>query len=274
MSDTFQCPPGRVVVTTWGSILADTCHCLVSARAYCERANLSNIEWQFVQGTLIDKTRNHAMRQMLASPAQWLLFIDADMSWAEDSVHRMLDTAYRTHPWVDVLGGYCTLRQPPHLPTMDTGTGTWESHFPGQGVVEVMRTGAAFLLIKRHVAERIPDPWFALRIPMRPINAIAEVDTFCRTIFDGTNPLRGDYWDAMVKAARLHHSTAEEPYVAAEVGEDSSFCDRVTGAGMRIAVNTDIEVRHWTTEAKDWRDHKKCMDESAKQQRQMAGVFG
>ena len=262
-----------MVVTTWGSILPDTCHALLSTRAYCERNGLNNIQWQFVQGTLIDKTRNHAMRDMLNSPAQWLLFVDADMSWSDEAVHQMLDAAYRTHQWVDVLGAYCSLRQPPHLPTMDTGTGTWESHFPGQGVVDVMRTGAAFLLIKRHVAERVPDPWFALRVPVRPLDAIAEVDTFCRTIFDGTNPLRGDYWDAMVRSARTHPSTAENPYVAGEVGEDSSFCDRVTGRGMRIAVHTDVIVRHWTTEAKDWRDHKKAMDESMRQQRQLAGVF-
>ena len=88
-------------------------------------------------------------------------------------------------PHVDVLGAYCPLRGSLALPTIDTGTGTWESWYPGSGVIEAMRTGAAFLLCKRHVFEKLQDPWFRMRVPARPIDFMAEVDNWARMKFDG-----------------------------------------------------------------------------------------
>jgi glycosyltransferase involved in cell wall biosynthesis len=222
---------------------------------------------------LVDKARNEVMRGMLGSQAQWVLMIDADMLWEPDAVLKLLVAAYGTHPQYDVLGAYCTLRGPLSLPTIDTGTGTWESHYPGVGVVQVMRTGAAFMLIKRHVAEKGPAPWFALRVPQRPVDAVAEVDNFCRTIFDGRNPFRGlpsQHWESLEQAAASHDS-ARGAWVAAEVGEDSSFCDRVTAAGLTIGVHTDIVTRHLDKEMKDWTHHRKAMDEREKQDRLLSG---
>ena len=265
----FQVPPGMVCTTNWGLITAESAQCLSDTRSYCEEHGLKNITWQMVPGALVDKARNDAFRHMLSGPAQWILMIDADMVWEPDAVVRLLSAAYGTHPEYDVLGAYCNLRGNLALPTIDTGTGTWESHYPGQGVMSVMRTGGAFMLVKRQVAERIPGPWFALRVPMRPLDAVAEVDTFCRTIFDGRNPFRGESWDRLQTAAATHPSA--QTWVAEEVGEDSSFCDRVTGAGLRIGVQSDIVVKHLDREVKDWTYHRKAMDEHAKQQRLLSG---
>jgi hypothetical protein len=273
VSDTIQIPAGMVVCTTYGSIMADTAFCLLETRSHSEKEGLLNVEWRQVPGALVDRARNDAMRAMLASQAQWLLFLDGDMTFSKDTILRMLRTAYGSHPHFDVVGAYCNLRGDLALPTIDTGTGTWESWYPGQGVVEVMRTGGACILVKRHVAERVPPPWFALRVPQRPLDAIAEVDTFCRTIFDGRNPFRSHpdaAWERMVQAAATHDS-ARNTWVAAEVGEDSSFCDRVTGMGLRICVDTDIEIQHVDRVVKTARDHRKAMDERAKQDRLLSG---
>lgn len=265
-----QVPPGMVVITTWGLVTAESAQCLADTRSFCDDQGLKNIQWRMIHGALVDKARNDAFRAMLNSQAQWILMIDADMIWEPDAIVRLLSTAFGTHPQYDVLGAYCNLRGNLALPTIDTGTGTWESHYPGQGVMSVMRTGGAFLLVKRHVAERVPGPWFALRVPMRPLDAVAEVDTFCRTVFDGRNPFRGDSWERLEKAAATHPS-AQGPWLGEEVGEDSSFCDRVTSAGLSIGVQSDIVVKHLDREVKDWTFHRKAMDERVKQERLLSG---
>ena len=272
MSGTVEIPPGMVCTTHWGLITAETAQCLSDTRAKCIERGLQNIEWRMIPGALVDKARNEAMRHLLSTQHQWVLMLDGDMVWEPNAVTDLLVTAYGSHPQYDVLGAYCTLRGALSLPTIDTGTGTWESHYPGQGVVSVMRTGAAFMLIKRHVLERVPSPWFGLRIPQRPIDAVAEVDTFCLTIFDGKNPFRGrpdQAWETLVQAASTHSSA--QSWVPAEVGEDSSFCDRVTAAGMRIGVQTDLVTRHIDKETKDWTSHRKAMDERTKLHRLMSG---
>lgn len=276
-SPTFEVPRGHVCCTTWGLVRHETMSWLWETRAYTEQQGLTNVRWHTIHGNLVDKARNEAARQLLADKAAgWLLFVDADMVGEPNAIFYLLQTAFGSHKHLDVVGGYANLRglNGGCLPTMDTGTGTWESWFPGQGVVGVMRTGAAFLLIKRHVLERIPDPWFALRVPMRPLDAIAEVDTYCRTIFNGQNPFRDREdraWERMVGCATQDRSV-RTPWVPGEVGEDSSFCDRVTGAGMKIGVQTDCVLRHLETVARDWTDHRKYLDERERQDRLLVGM--
>jgi hypothetical protein len=274
MSEQFSVPPGLVVVTSHGSIVTDTAFALMAMRSYTEQQGLVNIQYAQQPGALVDKVRNDAARTLLKSQAQWLFFLDGDMAVEPTTLHALLATAFHTHPHFDVVGCYTNLRGGLGLPTIDTGTGTWEKWYPGSGVVEVMRTGAACVLIKRHVFERVPDPWFALRVPMRPLDALTETDTFCRTIFDGRNPFRGlpgNPWEQAEDAAARDPS-AQTPWVPAEVGEDSSFCDRVTHAGLRIAVNTDIVVTHLTRIAQDWTYLRDKLEQRDKEHRWLSGM--
>lgn len=275
MSDgTFQIPPGMVVCASWGMARTETAFALLEARSFTEAQGAKNIRWVHVPGALVSKSRNDAARSLLADPnAQWMLMIDLDMAFPADAILRILRTAYATHPHLDLVGAYCNLRGEVGLPTIDTGTGTWEVWYPESGVKDVMRTGAAFLLVKRHVFERIPGPWFALRIPQRPLDAIAEVDTYCRTIFDGRNPFRGrpdGAWERMTELASEDRSAVN--WVPAEVGEDSSFCDRVTAAGMRIGVDTSIQVQHITTQMQNWEHLRRKQDERAREERLLSGL--
>jgi glycosyltransferase involved in cell wall biosynthesis len=271
-------PAGLVCVTTYGQIRGETAQNLMEMRSHAEKQGLHNVGWAMVPGGLVEKARNDAVRTMLGAfqgNAQWILFVDGDMVFEPSSLQRILITAYGSHPWADVVGGYCTLRGEIALPTIDTGTGTWESVYPGRGVVEVMRTGAAFLLCKRHVFERLPQPWFATRVPARPIDFMAEVDNWARIKMDGTNPFRnlpGKPWEKLEELAASDPSSAPGQFVPAEVGEDSGFCDRVKNAGMRIAVDTNIEIGHLETKVSTWRDHKRAMQEHADRWLQAVGV--
>jgi hypothetical protein len=273
-----QVPAGLVACTTYGPIRHETAHCLMEMRSASERAGLLNVGWTMVPGTLVEKARNDAVRVMLGAfegKAQWILFVDGDMVFQPDALTKILTTSFGTTPWADVIGGYCTLKGDLALPTLDTGTGTWESIFPGRGPVEVMRTGAAFLLCKRHVFDRIPQPWFRLRVPARPLDFMAEVDNWARMKCDGQNPFRGlpgKPWERLLDLASSDPSAAPGTFVPAEVGEDSGFCDRVKAAGMRIVVDTDIEIGHLETKVVNAGTHKQKMKELEAQWLQAVGV--
>ena len=272
MSDTFAVPNGLVCITTHGSIQAQTAQCLWEMRSFTEKQGATNIRYATIPGGLVDKARNDACRAMMATPEQWLLFIDGDMTFSPDALMHLLTVAYKTHPWADVVGAYCVLRGDLAIPTIDTGTGTWESHFPGEGVIEVIRTGGAFLLVKRHVCERLPQPWFATRVPMRPLDAMHELDNFARIKFDGTNPFRETpAWGTLEEIARQDDPRVWTP---SEVGEDSGFCDKVRAAGMRIVVHTSVTTGHLGQTTFDWTTHKKAMDDRDREQRLLCGIVG
>lgn len=276
MTEQITIPPGSIVMTTHGVVRGESAKCLNESRSFCEEQGLKNCTWDMVPGALVEKARNDAVRQMLARGQQWILQIDADMVWDKAAVLQMLSFAFLANGPADVLGAYCTLKGEYKLPTMDTGTGTWESHYPGSGPVEVMRTGAAFLLAKRHVFERIQDPWFRMRVPARPIDFMAEVDNWARMKLHGQNPFRGmpgGPWEKLEDLAKSDPTAHRPNFVPAEVGEDSGFCDRVRNAGMRIFVHTDVVVGHLETVTSSWQDHKKAMDTMQAQQRQLCGAL-
>ena len=278
MADTptqVQVPAGHCCVTTFGVIRHETVSALMEARSFAERNGLAAVKWYTMPGALVEKTRNEACRMTLGDAnAGWLLFIDGDMTFGPDLVARMVQAAYVELPHADVLGGYCNLRGDLAIPTIDTGTGTWESWFPGSGPVEVMRTGAACLLVKRHVLQGMSDPWFRMRVPARPVDFMAEVDNFCRIKFDGKNPFRNlpdREWERLEQCA-IEDPSAAGQFTPVEVGEDSGFCDRARNAGYRIFVHTDIVTTHIDTRVIDAKLHRKAMDDIAVQQRQSMGI--
>lgn len=275
MADQVQVPPGGVCMTTYGMIRHEAMSSLMEARSLCERSGLQNVRWYTMSGTLVEKTRNEACRMTLQDPnCGWLLFIDADMVFAPDLVVRLVQAAYGELPHADVLGGYCNLRGDLAIPTIDTGTGTWESWYPRSGPVEVMRTGAACLLVKRHVLQAMGDPWFRMRVPARPVDFMAEVDNFARIKFDGKNPFRElpeREWERLEQCA-VDDPSAAGMFTPVEVGEDSGFCDRAKASGFRIFVHTDIVTSHVDTRIIDAAQHKKAMDGLALQTRQTMGI--
>jgi len=270
-----EIPPGIVAVTTWGSVRAEMAQCLMEARSLSENRGMTNATWTFIHGSLVDKARNDAARELLASGGEWLLFVDGDMTFSPDAILNLVHAAYHVNPAADCLGGFCPLRGDMSIPTIDTGTGTWESHFPGGGIIEVMRTGGAFLLVKRHVFERLPQPWFAVRTSTRPLDALAEIDNLCHIIYDGRNPFRGQEngaWERLEQYVTQHDSTTAATWTPNEVGEDSAFCDAVRLHGMRIFVHTDISLGHVLTKVNTWQDHKKAVEDMEANHMEMVGV--
>lgn len=272
-SEGFSCPPGMVALTSPGMIRVETALGMVESCRYLEQKGVKTAFAHF-GGALVDKARNDACRSMLANGHGWVLFVDGDMTFPNDAIFRLIQTAYHDYPEADIVGGYCVLRGGA-VPTIDTGTGTWESHFPGSGILEVMRTGGAFLLVKRHVCERLPQPWFGVRHPMKWLTALQEIDNLARTMYDGSNPFQyiaGDPWGVLLDKASTDEQVSRETS-GYEVGEDSGFCDLAKAHGLRIVVNTDIEIGHIDTQVLTGQTHFERMEKRDREMRQLHGIM-
>ena len=263
-------PPGIVAITTYGSVCAETTQAYGDMRAWCITQGLTNIAWHIVHGTLVDKARNDAAEIMLREPAaRWLFFLDADMIWQPDLLGRILQTAFAECPWAGIVGGWCPQKGAPYLPTIDLGSGTWEPIAPLDGNKEVMRTGAACVLIKREVFEKMERPWYGVRPAPRPIDMVAEVDNFCNQIFDGENPFRKyKEWNQLEQSASSASNGSRDIKF---VGEDSGICDKARAMDVRIVVNTHAVCDHVHREIITATSH---LEEMRKLREQRAAAVG
>lgn len=290
MTDTIEIPPGRICVTSYGSIQVETAESLLQMARHAEQIGLHAITWSFVSGTLVDRARNDAAIQFMQSAQpqeEWLWFIDGDMLFQPQLIEVMLKTAFIDLPQADILGGYCNLKGAPYLPTIDRGSGSWEAHDAKIGPVSVIRTGAACLLIKRHAFDRIKYPWFGVFPASEPLEMLAEVDGFARRHYDGRNPLVGSEWDKLTEIAGGDSKktkwattdggrsfTAGSPHARySTVGEDSNFCDRAKAVGLNIFVQTDAVVHHIDRKVIGPDDHQRAINEGRESQRELIGVM-
>ena len=164
--------------------------------------------------------RNFATRLFLdKTPHEWMLFVDTDMGWEPDAVHRLLETADPAkRPVVgalcfalmestyDGMGGHRFTIVPTMYKLGETKTGApsfcYYGAYENNAVVPVAGTGAAFLLMHRSVLEKLR----------------ANV---------------GDHWwDQFYDQA------------GDMVGEDIAFCARLNTLGVVPHVHTGVKTTH------------------------------
>jgi cephalosporin hydroxylase len=166
-------------------------------------------------------SRNFATTLFLDRTAhEWLFFVDTDMGWEPDAIHRLLEVADPVER--PVVGGLCfALMEAAYdglgghrykvVPTMYKLGVTVKTQKPSfcyygpymaDAVTPVAGTGAAFLLIHRSVLEKVR----------------AEV---------------GDHWWDQIYDDE-----------GTMVGEDLSFCARLGAAGVPVHVHTGVKTNH------------------------------
>lgn len=224
-----------------GTVKPQTAAALSELRSFNDRNGYHGVEYMYAPATLVEAGRDAVCMHALQQGYDYVLQIDADAApFPADAIERALSVWYPSS--YGVVGGYCQLRGPTGQPTIDTGSGTWEEHYPGQGIIPVIRTGAHFLFVKVDVFRLLPPPWFRTRIPLSPIRALSDVDNYARTTL-GSNPLVDHpEWQTLYEQARR-----VSPQMS-HVGEDSSFCDTLIAHGVRIGVDTDCIVGHVSDE--------------------------
>lgn len=256
-------------VVTTGHVEENFAWNLMEMRSWCDRNDFHNVEWRSFHAVLVEHGRDEVLRHALSEGYDFVLQIDADAApIPADALLRILHTAFIAVPDSAVVGAYAQLKTPPYLPTIDTGTGTWEVHFPGEGILPVIRTGAHFILVKPPILTKFGPPWFRTRLSFRPIDALREVDNFARLNRHGKNPLAGEEWTSLLEAAREQSGGVESP-----VGEDSGFCDAVLAAGGKIYVDTDLVIGHIGKKLITPEMLKEEMDKRVKKVKRAVGVL-
>ncbi len=168
------------------------------------------------------------------------------------------------------MGGYAQVKQEPFFPTIDTGSGTWEEHYPGEGVIPVIRTGAHFLMVKTEAFRGMEAPWFRTRASASPAAAMMEVDGYARQRNGGTNPLWNQQWIVLLEEAMLSGASRG----VGPVGEDSAFCDHLRASGQSIAVDTNLVIGHVGTKIVLPKDYIECRQREFRNQRLALGIRG
>jgi cephalosporin hydroxylase len=170
---------------------------------------------------LVAQTRNYGARLFLdKTDHEWLLFIDTDMGFAPDSVHRLLAAAdpvqrpligalcfaFMEAAW-DGMGGW-RRRIVPTMYKLGTTVATGQVQFCHYGdyaedtVTQVGATGGAFLMIHR-------------------------------TVLDKLRAEHGDHW-----FDQLYDRSGDI------IGEDIAFCARALRAGVIPVVHTGVKTTH------------------------------
>lgn len=169
---------------------------------------------------MVPHVRNGTARLFLdKTPHEWLMFIDTDMGFEPDAVHRLLAVADPVERPVvgalcfasmvsghDGMGGWRRTIVPTMYKMGTTEDGSpsfcYFGDYEDDTVTPVAATGGAFLLIHRGVLEKLR----------------AE---------------HGDHWFDMMY-----------DHVGDIVGEDISFCGRLLKAGIIPAVHTGVKTTH------------------------------
>jgi len=274
--DELRALPGLVATTiTSGIVQPEYAQALSDLRSVNDRAGFWAIEYRPFYALFVAIGRDAICAHALKHDYKWILMVDADAApFPEESLLHMLRLGFIDIPWTDVISAYCQQKGSPFCPTIDTGTGTWERHFPGSGVLEVIRTGGHFLFIKQSALRRFGPPWFQPRTAPDAAETMADFDNLCRRNFDGHNPFSAtpDYRrleEEVVEGERRRVSGEGEANV---VGEDSGFCDGLTAAGGRIAVDTSIVVGHIDKKIILPKDFKDAIEELERKKRLTVGV--
>lgn len=165
----------------------------------------------------VSNARNWIVREFLEkATAEWLLMIDADMTFEPTLLDDLLTNASLTR--APVVGGLCFGVDDGILfPTLYGVAEGWEDQtgihtirydeYPPNTMMPVAATGAACLLIHRAVLEKVRDAQAASGNLAYP--------WFQETVFNG-----------------------------APCGEDVTFCHRVNSLGIPVYVDTGVTLGH------------------------------
>lgn len=160
----------------------------------------------FLSGcSIITHARNQLVADFLESPADKLVFVDADVAWAPGSMLRLV-----SHPVPFVAGAYRLKKDPEEYPV----------HFDGEQIFQDDETG---LLI----AKMAPAGFLALD----------------RTVFDALRTAHPDR--TYLHGGRAFHGYFHAPIANGHfLGEDGAFCADWRDAGGRVLIDPDLILTH------------------------------
>jgi len=180
------------------------------------------IDWTLETMTnesLITRARNTLTAKFLTNPdSTHLMFIDADIGWEPWHLLVLLNRD------VDVIGGLYPMKSLPIKWCVNGFDGAEEGP---DGLQEVTKTGTGFLLIKRHVFEKLKSHP-AVKPFKNDIGLPLELDPHMKT-----------YFDTAVRENRYY-------------SEDWMFCENWRDIGGKVWVDKRVLLRHTGTYVFDY----------------------
>jgi hypothetical protein len=183
-------------------------------------------------GPRLGRSRCEVVKTFLQTEAEWLCWLDTDMTPPADMIDRLLEHADPEH--APVVGALCfaggRTKIVPTIYVIHNEDGKLESEtilsYPPNTLIEVGGTGSACLVIHRSVFERVLD----LMGPDHPLPW---------------------YEDVIIENK--------------DWGEDLVFCLRARAVGARVWIHTGVQVGHrkkWTIDERAFLSYAKKLDES------------
>ena len=195
--------------------------------SYIKWANTARqlgIDWTMETMTnesLISRARNTLTAKFLSNPdSTHLMFIDADIGFEPWHILVMLNRD------VDVIGGLYPMKS---LPVKWCVNGFEGAEEGPDGLQEVSKTGTGFMLIKRHVFEKL-NAHPAVKPFNSDIGLPPELNVYMKT-----------YFDTAVRENRYY-------------SEDWTFCENARDLGIKIWVDKRVLLKHTGTYVFDYQN--------------------
>lgn len=142
----------------------------------------------YARGSILPSNRNKIVRNAIERQFEYLLFLDCDMDFPPDTLHRLLAHGK------DVVAANYVKRQLPTKPVSVRGGRPVLSSPDRRGLEEVDGVGTGLLLLRTSVFGRIPPPAFAFQaVPDRPGEFLGEDYYFCAKLKAAGIPLYIDH---------------------------------------------------------------------------------
>jgi hypothetical protein len=162
--------------------------------------------------SLITRGRNNLVAKFLYNKeATHLMFIDADLGFEVESILKLVLNNQ------DVVGGAYPMKKLPIAYVVNTVP---EPLFVGDDLTEASTLGTGFLMVKRHVIEKMIEAHPQLKYNDN-LNFGKDYEPFMYSLFDTMIDEQGNY-----------------------LSEDWTFCYRWRKMGGRVFVNTSIKLDH------------------------------
>jgi hypothetical protein len=215
-------------------LLASQGHCIVNSPP---GISMSVVHW--ARNDLLIRLRKSGQ------PADFVLMMDDDMVPPPDALIKLLAHMQGEHP-VDIVAGACTVRQDPPIPNYRVWVPELLTYRPAfqwkgqngndnEGLLEVAAVGAAFMLIRTTVLDKIGEYTLSCRYEREHIGMPAELaDKIEQGRRKHAAETGNEWWFEFLK----------HPWGDGEYGEDISFCFKARACGFPVFVDTTVRPGH------------------------------
>ena len=211
----------HICMPCYGGMLTESC--FMSYIKFSNTARQLGLDWTvetMTNESLISRARNTLCAKFLENKeSTHLVFIDADIGWEPWHLLLLLNQD------VDLIGGLYPMKTLP-IQWVVNGFEGAETRDNGN-VLEVTKTGTGFMVIKRHVLEKLVE--HAAVIPYaNDIGLPKELDQHMRT-----------YFDTEVRENRYY-------------SEDWTFCENWRDLGGKVWIDKRVLLKHTGTYVFDY----------------------